>query len=98
MSIGTGKATTYVPGNSNDWGFLRWATVIVELMMNGAVEVADYECKQLLKENYSRVNPYLDEDFRLDSVKYLDRMIEAADAYDITKHVEWLDKHFHCAE
>lgn len=94
MSIGTGKVSTYVPGNNRDWGFLRWATIIVELMMNGSVDVTDYECRHLLKGNYTRVNPYLDEDFRLDSVEHLDRMVEAADSYDITRHVEWLNTHF----
>lgn len=94
MSIGTGKVSTYVPGNNRDWGFMRWATIIVELMMNGSIDVTDYECKHLLKGNYTRVNPYLDDDFRLDSVEHLDRMVEAADSYDLTRHIEWLGTHF----
>lgn len=94
LSVGTGKMSSYIPGQKNDWGFLRWSTTLVELILNGSVDVADYECRQLLKGNYVRVNPCLDKEFKLDSVKYIDRMVESADSYDISRHVEWVNKHF----
>jgi patatin-like phospholipase/acyl hydrolase len=78
LSIGTGKTSTYIEGDHNDWGFIQWAMHIVELMMNCRVEVTDYECKQLLKNNYCRVNTYLNKDFKLDSIDALDKMVEAS--------------------
>lgn len=94
LSIGCGKPTSYVAGTDHDWGFAQWSTKIIELMLNGAVEVADYECRQLLKGHYIRANPYLDEEFKMDSVSCIPRMIEAADAYDISSHIAWVESNF----
>jgi patatin-like phospholipase/acyl hydrolase len=96
MSIGTGKINSYVAGTDMDWGFVQWATSIIELMMNGSIDVADYQCRQLLKGNYCRVNPYLDTTFELDSINEIDRMVEAADSFDLTLHAQWLKVNFGC--
>jgi patatin-like phospholipase/acyl hydrolase len=93
LSIGAGKVSSFIPNERMDWGFVNWATKLVDLMLNGSVDVADYECRQLLKGNYIRVNPYLKRNYEMDQIKCIDEMIDAADAYDISRHVEWIDTH-----
>lgn len=94
LSVGTGKTSTYIEGDNKDWGFVQWASSIVELMMNCRGEVTDYECKQLLKDNYCRITTYLNKDFELDSTNALDRMIEAADSISIQECVNWINDKF----
>lgn len=91
LSIASGKVMDYVPGHTLDWGLVRWVATIVDLLINGAVDIADYECQQLMRDNYMRLNPYLHKDFSMDSVSLLDRLVEAANSIDVDRHADWIN-------
>jgi len=91
FSMGTGRVTNFVDGETLDWGYARWIPVILEIMMNGGADVVDYECRQILKNKYIRINPYLEKEFKMDSIELIPRMIDIADNIDIRKPLEWID-------
>ena len=56
LSIGTGQNLTRIPGRRHDWGYGQWAKPLIQLMLDGLVGVADYQCKQMLGARYRRLN------------------------------------------
>ena len=92
LSIGTGAEPKYVPG-SPDWGWGQWARPLVSLMISGVMGVADYQCRQLLRERYQRLNPYLLRGVDMDdaSEATLDFLVAAAEEVDLAPELEWLE-------
>jgi uncharacterized protein len=55
LSIGTGRVSEYVDGSTLDWGLAKWAPHFVDLIQDAPVDMADFECAQVLGERYHRV-------------------------------------------
>src|SRR5208337_285998 len=55
LSVGTGASLQYIDGLDHDWGDAQWIKPILNVMMDGSVGVADFECRQLLGNRYCRV-------------------------------------------
>ncbi len=69
LSIGTGFNPHHISGNEHDWGKVQWGTRILELVMDGALDVPDYQCRQLLeRQNYHRLQVQLPKPIKLDGV------------------------------
>ena len=47
LSIGTGSNPNFLTEINASWGLVKWAPHLIGLMMDGAVNLADYQCKQL---------------------------------------------------
>lgn len=92
LSIGTGAEPKFVRG-SPDWGWGQWARPLVNLMISGVMGVADFQCRQLLRERYHRLNPYLDRGVDLDDTREatLDYLEEAAEGLDLAPELDWLE-------
>jgi len=58
LSVGTGASLEYIEGQDHDWGDAQWIKPILNLMMDGGVGVADFECEQLLGNRYCPSSPY----------------------------------------
>ena len=56
LSIGTGLVNTYIPGQRHDWGVTQWAKPLIQIMLDGLIGVPDYQCNQLLGNQYHRLN------------------------------------------
>jgi uncharacterized protein len=65
LSLGTGDVKTpYCYEQVKDWGGLQWVSPIIDILMSGTVEVADYQLMQMFKgvkapHQYLRIQPLL---------------------------------------
>lgn len=94
FSLGTGLSPTYIAGQSHNWGFAQWAKPLVNLMIEGMMGVADYQCAHLLGEHYHRLGPVLPEAVGLDAADRTDDLIQYAQDVDIAAAVAWLRQNF----
>jgi uncharacterized protein len=94
FSIGTGVTPTFVSGDTLDWGLAQWATVLADMMLEGMMGVADYECARLLGTNYFRLAPILPAPIPLDCAEKIPSLIGDANQVDITAGVNWLKANF----
>jgi patatin-like phospholipase/acyl hydrolase len=58
--------------------------LIIDLLIEGTVDVAHYQCRQILKTRFHRLNPTLPEPIDLDRVDRLDRLKEVAQVASLT--------------
>lgn len=55
LSVGTGELTRPLPYEKvKDWGLLRWATPILNVVMDGVSDATDYQLRELLEARYLR--------------------------------------------
>lgn len=94
FSIGTGITPAFVSGDTLDWGLAQWAAVLANMMLEGVMGVADYECQRLLGANYFRLAPVLPAPIPLDCVEKIPSLIDDANQVDITAAVTWLKANF----
>lgn len=90
LSIGTGKVIKpYYYNKAKNFGFLKWALPILDIMISSAAETVDFQISQIFKafntpNNYYRIEPpILDADLRIDNAsnKNIERLINAANNY-----------------
>ena len=94
LSAGTGANPRFLVGESKDWGIVQWATVLVNLVMEGSAGLADYQCQQLLGERYLRLNPLLPSAIGMDQVKQIPLLQQIARQYDLCQTIEWIRQYF----
>lgn len=95
LSLGTGTVPTNINRGMNlDWGYTQWAKPLINLMIDGVMGVADYQCKQLLADRYKRLSPKLKKDIKLDSVKDIPLLIKYANNAKIKTVVDWIKKYW----
>ena len=92
LSIGTGKSLVRIEGKNLDWGYTQWARPIIDMMLDGVMGVADYQCRQILGDNYFRLAPVFPPDMIIpfDGVKRIPELVEFVEAVDISQAVKWL--------
>jgi uncharacterized protein len=90
LSLGTGANPTYITGRALDWGYAQWAQPLIELMIDGAMGVADYQCRQILGGHYHRLSRFLEAAIPLDAYDKVDALLRQADQTDIADTVAWL--------
>jgi uncharacterized protein len=81
LSLGTGTNLSYVKGKNLDWGLAQWAKPLVSLLLDASMGIADFQCRQILKENYRRIAP----DFPHDTNIKLDDWERSDDLLDFGK-------------
>jgi hypothetical protein len=64
------------------------------MVMDGGSEVADYQCRQILADQYFRVQPQLPEPIGMDEWQSVDELISIADSIDLDPMIDWLNKSF----
>ncbi len=94
LSVGTGQRLRFVAGADHDWGIVPWAGHLVDLLIEGGMDTARYQCRQLLGERFCRVDAVLDEDIELDGVADARRLVELAAALPLETAVEWVRARF----
>jgi patatin-like phospholipase/acyl hydrolase len=93
LSLGTGNMPRFIDEENLDWGWFQWAVQdskkwIIEVMMDGSVELVNYQCKQILNQRFYRCNPILLQAFKLDAWKEADlEKMKAAFAIDENSHL-----------
>jgi patatin-like phospholipase/acyl hydrolase len=93
LSLGTGASLQYVDGQDHDWGDAQWIKPILNVMMDGSVGVADFQCAQLLGNRYCRVEPIFPagKSFPMDDVSKVVDLMDLAQSFDLTSTVTWLN-------
>lgn len=94
FSVGTGISPVFVSGDTLNWGLAQWATVLVNMMLEGVMGVADYECSRLLGSSYFRLAPVLPAPIPLDCTDKIQSLIDDANKVDIAKAAAWLKTNF----
>lgn len=94
LSLGTGVTPAYIAGDTLDWGLAQWAPKLADMMLEGGMGVADYECGRLLGANYFRLAPVLPEPVPLDCAEKIPELIEYANQVDLKAAVAWLKANF----
>jgi patatin-like phospholipase/acyl hydrolase len=92
LSVGTGENATYLPGGRLDWGVGQWAMPLVNILLDGVAGIADFQCRQILREKYFRLQVELPEDKKIpmDSVNDLSLMLGIGQQSPIRPAVQWL--------
>jgi patatin-like phospholipase/acyl hydrolase len=90
LSVGTGINPKLIRGDRLDWGITKWATKIIDLLMDGMPSVADYQCRQLLGPRYHRLDVVLEQAFDMDDVARIDALLAKAESQNLEKTLEWL--------
>lgn len=94
LSVGTGANLSHVEGDRLDWGVTEWAKPLLDILLDGVSEVADFQCGEILRDRYQR----LQLDFPsgvtipMDSVSALDRLLQMAQVAPVVDTVRWLSK------
>ncbi|VYU51902.1 patatin [Clostridium tertium] len=99
LSIGTGDSPERISGKTNKWGIIQWSfhpfskmkSPLLSLLMDGMSSLEDLYSKEILKDNYFRINPKVPKFIQLDNYKliFLLRQIgKSANTEDLYKFIE----------
>ena len=83
LSIGTGFYAFHL-GGEESWGIAQWAPTLVDLLMDGVNEVADFQVRQMLPDgNYCRIAPPLQTNIAMDDPSMIGVLRRLGDAVSI---------------
>ncbi|MHB1895196.1 MAG: patatin-like phospholipase family protein [Metallibacterium sp.] len=94
LSLGTGAVRTVIAGSEVNWGYLRWAPKLVDLMLDGVSGIADYQCRMLLgSDQYFRYAPFFppEHNVAMDDVAALPWLLQWAETLPLEPLQAWLD-------
>jgi patatin-like phospholipase/acyl hydrolase len=94
LSLGTGTNPQFIEEQDGDWGLAQWARHLVGLVLDGGVDLGVYQCRQILGDQYQRVNPTLPVAIDLDEYEKMGLLKEIAEAEDLSQAIEWLVQYF----
>jgi patatin-like phospholipase/acyl hydrolase len=96
LSLGTGSSLFYIRGKSLDWGYAQWIKPLISLMLDGISGIADYQCRQMLRERYHRLAPVFPPEVSIpmDDVKKIPYMIDFAEGLDLRSTIRWMRRHW----
>ena len=91
LSVGTGTVLSYIQGDV-DWGLAQWAKPITNLLMDANMGIADYQCRQILRDKYRRIAPEFppNVNIKLDDWERSQDMINFANVADLGDVPNWL--------
>jgi patatin-like phospholipase/acyl hydrolase len=90
LSVGTGKPRFYIKGARNDWGYAQWAKPILNVMFDGGMSLVEYQCRQLLGNNYHRISPVLEQAIDVDSCDLVQELVNVGESMSLGESVRWL--------
>lgn len=92
LSLGTGFAPNHIDGEEN-WGLAEWAPKLVDLLMDGVNEVADFQVKQIIgKSRYARLTAALGRDIALDDPSAAGLLQRIGSSIDVAAAVALVSK------
>lgn len=77
FSLGAGKLPLSFEGEKSDWTIPELLSIVID----GGIEIVNFQCKQLLKHRYWKINPRLPEG---------SDWLEVANEEDLAEAVQWL--------
>jgi patatin-like phospholipase/acyl hydrolase len=84
VSLGTGTATRRFSDKVNNWGLIKWAKPLLEIVFSGQSQVTDYQMEYFLsKEQYYRFQLEYNSDLRkIQNYSYMREQIDVNDDMD----------------
>jgi len=92
LSLGTGMSLRHIAGDSHDWGYLQWARPLLRIMIDGASQIADHQCRQFLGPRYFRLAPVFPTGINppMDAAERLPYMAQFARELDLGLCERWI--------
>ena len=99
LSLGTGMSLQYIKGKSHDWGYVQWIKPLISLMLDGTAGIADYQCRQMLRERYHRLAPVFPVGVTvpMDDIDKISYMVKFAEELPIEETINWLQQTWNAA-
>lgn len=94
FSLGTGKIPRFIPGEDLDWGAMEWAPHILDVLLEGGIDLVHFQCQQILRERYFRLNPLLPQPVKVDEWQKVPELITIAEEYPLSEAVAWLEENW----
>jgi patatin-like phospholipase/acyl hydrolase len=94
LSFGTGSLSNYIAGARLNWGIAQWGAPLVNIMIEGVTDVATYECSQILRDRFHRVQPIIPRSnpIALDQWQKRDDLVAYGMAYDLDSTIAWIQQ------
>jgi len=92
LSVGTGTVLSFLKGKNNDWGIIQWARPLINLLLDASMGIADYQCRQILRDRYRRLSPTFSPgvNIRLDEWQRAQDLVDFANRADLGDAAAWL--------
>ena len=100
LSFGTGFSPMQITANTKAWGAFDWALnasppfPLLNVLLDGGSEADVYYSKQILKDQYFRLNPRLNKHISLDEYKKIPYLIALAQSYNLRPTLAWLQRNW----
>ncbi|HSM56679.1 MAG TPA: patatin-like phospholipase family protein [Candidatus Sulfomarinibacteraceae bacterium] len=92
LSLGTGQPSHFIEGARHDWGYAQWAKPLLNIMLDGASGIADYQCRQILGDRYHRLSPLLPQPIELDQWQRRGDLVRLGERLDLSDTIKWLEE------
>ena len=98
LSVGTGQSLMRIEKKNLDWGQAQWIKPLLNILMDGVMGVADYQCRQILGKHYFRLAPVFPphQVIPLDAVDRIPELVKAAESVELDDAVAWLKGPWGC--
>ena len=93
LSVGTGRNCKWVEGD-HDWGVLEWGKKLIDILIEGTMGVASYQCKAILGPHFQRLDPVLPEEVDLDDAGCVEKVVAWAAKEKLDDTIEWIRSDF----
>jgi patatin-like phospholipase/acyl hydrolase len=92
LSLGTGTSLFHIKRKTLDWGYAQWIKPLISLILDGISGIADYQCKQMLRDRYHRLAPVFPPkvSIPMDAVKKIPDMISFAEGLRLKETSDWI--------
>ncbi|SHK50239.1 patatin-like phospholipase family protein [Desulforamulus aeronauticus] len=100
LSLGTGFSSLQITADTTAWGAFDWALStsppfpLLNVLFDGGSEADVYYSKQILKDQYFRLNPRLNKPITLDEYKKIPYLISLAQSYNLRPTLTWLHQNW----
>lgn len=94
FSVGTGDVPHKPPSAAPDWdpGLIETAKVLLDVLMDGAIQASHFRSQQALNGRYFRLQPKLASVISLSDATKVDELLQVADLTSLDEAVDWLER------
>jgi patatin-like phospholipase/acyl hydrolase len=93
LSVGTGRNCKWVEGD-HDWGVVEWGKTLIDILIEGTMGVASYQCKAILGPRFFRLDPVLREEVDLDDAGFVEELVAWAAKEKLDETIQWIRAEF----
>ena len=102
LSIGTGDSPERIIGKTHKWGILQWSfhpfakmkSPLLALLMDGMSNLEDLYSKELLKDNYFRINPRVPKFIELDDYNFIPYLKNIGEICELSNLFQYLNNFY----